>query len=428
MNVALNNPAPAAPATPSPAPAAAPAAPGQVEINQNPVNSSNPVGAQAPERPPGELKPGHGRPQSRREAIQAAFDKAPKLPGAEAKPAAEARKAADKAPEAGEPKLDLKKRPAEQTGRNERGQFAAKAPAEATPEGRQPPAAGEGLAPQPAKPVAKLPENAPYRDPPQRMADHAKAEWANAPESVRGEVYRMHEEFGRAYQQYRGDHETMNRLRPFHQLATQQGTTLEKALSNYVGIEQKLRADPIAALDQIVNNLGLKDPQSGQRIGLRDIAYHVLSQSPEQLQMVQHGNAQSAAQQQLQAMRQEMAALRNSLYQMHNQQQFTMTRAGIDQFADAHPRFDELGDLIKAELEHGYDLPTAYRRAELLRPASHAAQTRAQPAQTRTSDRSISGAPASAPNGNGTTARKSDKPVERRTAIANAIGRARGSL
>lgn len=422
MNVALNTPAPAAPATPS-TPAAAPAAPGQVEINQNPVNGSNPVGSQAPERPPSDRIP------SRREAIQAAFDKAPKAQGLEGKPTTEARKAADKAPAAEEPKLDLKKRPSDQpTGRNERGQFAPRQ-AEAAPAGERQPQPGEaGLAPQPAKPAVKLPEGAPYRDPPQRMADHAKAEWANAPESVRGEVYRMHEEFGRAYQQYRGDHEVMNTLRPFHQMAQQQGTTLDKALNNYLGIEAKLRADPIAALDQIVNNLGLTDPQSGQRIGLRDIAYHVLSQSPEQMQMVQHSNAQTAAQRQMQAMQQEMAALRNSMYQMHNQQRYSMTRAGIDQFADAHPRFDELGDLIKAELEHGYDLPTAYRRAELLRPASHAAQTRAQPAQTRTSDRSISGAPASAPNGNGTTPRKSDKPVERRTAIANAIGRARGSL
>ena len=70
-------------------------------------------------------------------------------------------------------------------------------------------------------------------------------------------------------------------------MAQQHGTTLEKALDSYTGIEKLLRKNVVAGLDQIVNNLGLNDPQTGQRIGLRDIAYHVLSQSPEQLQVVQ---------------------------------------------------------------------------------------------------------------------------------------------
>jgi hypothetical protein len=50
-------------------------------------------------------------------------------------------------------------------------------------------------------------------------------------------------------------------------------------------------------------------------------------------------------------------------------QKFKATRERVNAFADAHPRFDELGDLIEAELRLGFDLKTAYRRAELLRPA-----------------------------------------------------------
>ena len=82
-------------------------------------------------------------------------------------------------------------------------------------------------------------------------------------------------------------------------MAQEHGTTLQQALDNYVGIEQKLREDPIAGLDVIVNNLGLTDPETKQRIGLRDIAYHVLSQSPEQLKQVQYGNSQQAAKHQI---------------------------------------------------------------------------------------------------------------------------------
>jgi hypothetical protein len=105
---------------------------------------------------------------------------------------------------------------------------------------------------------------------------------------------------------------------------------------------------------------------------------------------------------------------------MHHQQQFTYTRSHVDQFADKHPRFDELGDLIETELKLGFNLETAYRRAELLRPTTHAAQTRPTSAQTRTPDKSISGSPDVSPS-NG--ASRDRKPVGRREAIQNAIRR-----
>ena len=77
-------------------------------------------------------------------------------------------------------------------------------------------------------------------------------------------------------------------------------------------------------------------------------------------------------------------SLAQNQQQMQYSEQFTHTRSAVDQFAEQHPRFDELGDLIEQELQFGFDLDTAYRRAELLRPATHAAQTRTPSAQTRT--------------------------------------------
>jgi hypothetical protein len=87
---------------------------------------------------------------------------------------------------------------------------------------------------------------------------------------------------------------------------------------------------------------------------------------------------------------------------MHTAQQFSYTRSQVDQFADQHPRFDELGPLIEQELKLGFDIDTAYKRAELLKPATQAAQTRTASAQTRNIDRSISGAPDAGPS-NGTS-------------------------
>jgi hypothetical protein len=79
------------------------------------------------------------------------------------------------------------------------------------------------------------------------------------------------------------------------------------------------------------------------------------------------------------------------------QQRFAGTRAEVDKFAEQHPRFDELADQIRLELDLGFPLEQAYARADKLRPSSapQAAQTRTTPAQTRKT--SISGAP----DGNG---------------------------
>jgi hypothetical protein len=192
-------------------------------------------------------------------------------------------------------------------------------------------------------------------------------------------------------------------------------------------MEQKLRADPLGGLDLIVHNLGLTDPNTGRRLDLRDVAYTVLSQSPEQLKVMQQGNQQNAAQHQIGALHAEISGLKQHLHQMHTQQQFTQVRSGVDQFADTHPRFDELGDLIEQELKSGYPLDQAYRRAELLRPATHAPQTRNPSAQTRTTvDRSISGSPAV--TGSNPAARRSESSKSPREAVQKAIRAMNGSL
>ena len=117
-------------------------------------------------------------------------------------------------------------------------------------------------------------------------------------------------------------------------MAQEHGTTLQQALNNYIGIEQKLREDPVAGLDIIVNNLGLTDPETRQRIGLRDIAYHVLSQSPEQLKQVQIRQQPAGGETADRGLYQEVEGLKNAFYQMHTQQQFNYTRSALDQFAE----------------------------------------------------------------------------------------------
>jgi len=410
-----------APSAPTPAPP-----PTEVVVNPNPTHAPNPLGPQAPSKPVAD--PAEGR----RDSIKRAFERAEKAEPAkprmghnnppeetkvERQPTAREVREAKAKPDP----VDLKKRPVDQEPR-ERGDHGHFAPRENNQASQR--AAGTQ---QQAQPHKQLPEGTPYREPPTRMSDRAKAEWHAAPESVRGEVHRMHQEFGRAYQRYRGDHDEMNTIRNFQQMAKQHGTTLQRALSNYVQMEEKLRNDVVGGLDVIVSNLNLR-AENGQKLSLHDVAWHIVNQSPEQQQLLQSQNRQMAQSHQLQAAQQRIAALENEHRRIQHAQVFAQTRGGVDQYAATHPRFDQLSDLIEQEVKLGFDLDTAYRRAEMLRPASQAAQTRTngtQAAQTRTADRSIHGAPGGTGNG---AARRSDKPVGRRDAIANAIKRVNGAL
>ena len=410
------------------APNASPPPVSEVPVDPNPTSLPTPVGPQTPDKPVAD------RAESRRESISKAFEKA----RSEIKPR-EARmgdnnppepmKREEKKPKDDRPApIDLKKRPTDQPPpreRSEHGHFAPRATDQRT-----------GNDPQISRsPVKQLPPTEPYREPPQRMTPQAKAEWHATPASVRGDVHRMQAEFGNAYQRFKGDIDTMNQLRPFAEMARQSGTTLDRALSAYTGMEEKLRNDVVGGLDLIINNLNLRaedGTQQGRKLTLMDVAWHIVNQTPEQRQLLQSRNTAMAQSHQLQQANQRIQQLETLAKTFQYQQAFGQTRGAVDQFAAQHPRLDELGDLIEQEIKLGFDLPTAYRRAEMLRPAT-AAQTRTNgtapqthttTAQTRTSDRSISGAPSGPSNGQS----RPRQPVGRREAIANAIKRAGNSL
>lgn len=437
-------------APPPSSPPPAPPSQGEVPINTNPINSPAPVGSQAPPKPP-QSKPEHkvaSSAQNRRDSIAEAFRKSrdPEWQKSRPGPAQAAKghnQPPEKTPDEKRPApLDLKKRPDDQpklsggvaTSERSRGDGGRFAPKQENPELQ----ARRGGPPEFVSQSAKLgetrqqsaaqsnplPPHAPYREPVRGMSQRAAADWHAAPESVRGDMHRMHSEFKQAAQKYHADHAAMNPIRPYHELARQQGTSLDKVLNNFTSIEHKLRNDPVGGLDLIVNNLNLQAPD-GRRLGLRDIAWHVLNQTPEQLQLTQAGNAQAAQAAQLQQMRREQAALAQHLQHMRYQQQFAHARGGVDRFAETHPRLDELGHAIERELKLGFDLDTAYRRADLLHPATRAAETRTnQTSQQRTPDRSIRGAPESA-NGAG---RARPKSGTRQEAIARSIAAVRGAV
>ena len=326
------------PSAPSPAPASANEAP----INPNPINIPQPIGSQAPPAPVGDVKGDH-HPQSRREATREAIKKAfqrtedpgPAKPRmGHNQPPEEMKKERREPPK--QPPFDLKKRPSEQEQpqprpRAEHGHFAPGGAAGQQGQRKHPRSGGrptvltgpDGRSYN----VVQLPKGAPYVESPRRWDAQARAEWGAAPESVRASVHRMHNEFSQAYRRMHGDVAEFNRIRPYHDMARSHGTTLDRALSNYVGMENKLREDPIGGLDVIVQNLNLRT-SDGKRITLPDIAWHILNQSPEQHQMLQTRNQQTAITQQMAQMQQQQAALVRATQQLHYERQFAHTRRG----------------------------------------------------------------------------------------------------
>jgi hypothetical protein len=429
-DVGIGGGAPSAPSSVSSAPSAPSQGGNEVPVDTSPVHTPHPVGSQVPQKPVGSDHPPSRR-DTVRESIRKAFERTGEPPKAAGSQMGHNQPPEDKRLEKERvktPPLDLKKPPAEQPReRGEHGHFAARAQSPKNAPGQPQP--GQ-IGPGQAAPIANpLPHDAPYRVPPtRRMSEAAARDWGTTPETVRADVHRMHREFTQAYERMRGDSEAMNRIRRFHDMATQHGTTLEKALHNYVGMEEKLRSDPVAGLDVIVNNLNLRTAD-GQRLGLRDVAWHVLNLTPEQHQLTQSQNSQTAQAQMLAQLRQQQEAIAHGMQQLHYERRFSHTRGQVDRFAETHPRLDELGQAIERELRFGFNLETAYRRADALYP-SHAAQTRTTTAQTRPStDRSIHGAPSGSGSSpmNGGKRRRSDAPPSRRDTISRAIARVNGS-
>lgn len=54
-------------------------------------------------------------------------------------------------------------------------------------------------------------------------------------------------------------------LKEFHELAERQGTTVAAALRRYIDMENEIRANPVAGISKIIENMGL-DPVALSRV------------------------------------------------------------------------------------------------------------------------------------------------------------------
>lgn len=286
--------------------------------------------------------------------------------------------------------------------RSDDGKFAAK-------DGGQPQKVDPAA--KPAQPQAQQPAQRPQSftedeaKVPARFHDGAKAEWATTPQSVRAEVARMEREFTEGYRKYKDSAEAFEPVRRFHDMARQSGTTLDAALDRYVNLENLLRQDvnagrvPIRGLEEVCRNFGMS---------LRDVAAHVMGQTPDQNAAQQDATIRELRQQ-VQQLTQAVGGVANTF----QTQRKTATLSEIEAFAAQNPRFEELSEDIAFFLEskRAKDLAEAYALADRLNPAAEPAKSAPGPsaarapepsaaqsghvAQTDKGQKSITGAPSS---------------------------------
>ncbi|MBN9550849.1 MAG: hypothetical protein J0H31_18770, partial [Alphaproteobacteria bacterium] len=195
-----------------------------------------------------------------------------------------------------------------------------------------------------------------FGDAPARFKSDAAAmqEWGKTPAPVQAAIHRTVRELEKGIEQHRADAQAFNEVRAFDDLAKKSGTTMQAAMSNYVGIEMMLRQDPIAGLNQIANNMGFS---------LREVAAHIMGQQPDQVQSQNDAT--------IRELRQQIAKLEQSIGGVNNtlsQQAQTVLEKQLTDFSSEHPRIEELSDEIVRQINAGFDLPEAYRRAEMLNP------------------------------------------------------------
>jgi hypothetical protein len=380
------------------APAAAESTPAPEPKAEEVVQTPNPVETQ-PEPAKPEQKP------ARRETARDALDRAEKKVEAESKAKPEPKPVEKKEPAKAEEPVK------EERPRGEHGHFAKK-------EGEEPVKPAEQAKPEP-KPTA-------FKDAPGRFSSDAKAAWEQTPEAVRAESHRMLREFEQGYEKHRQSAQQWDELRDFHELATKNGTTVKQVLGNYVGLINMLKTQPVAALERIVTNIGLKRAD-GSSVTLRDIAGHVLNQKPDEVASRQDGVIASLKQQ-ISQLEQKLGGVTQNI----ERQQTEAQRREVEAFAAQHSRFDELASDIEFFVTSGRakSLSEAYELAERLNPAPAKASPSEPLTPAKTADPvepqklnkgslSVTGAPSS-----GSSPAKGKPSPSARSAIDRAFARA----
>jgi hypothetical protein len=117
-----------------------------------------------------------------------------------------------------------------------------------------PPVAKAGV--DQAAPAVVDPNAAPVVRPPPGWSPQSKVAFDTLPESVKADIVKRESEIDKGFArlaEYKG-------VDKYADMAKRGGTTLDKALEQYTGIETLLRQDVFAGITRVLANVGIKDP------------------------------------------------------------------------------------------------------------------------------------------------------------------------
>jgi hypothetical protein len=301
----------------------------------------------------------------------------------------------DAAEEPAETSADVPEETAAETAervRDEKGRFAPKATEVAATE-TQPTPTVEAKA-DVAAPVDPVPVAGELRAPP-GWSPAAKVAFANAPPEIQQAVAKREQEVNAGFAKL-AEYKPIER---YAEMARQSGTTLDKALDNYIGIENQLRSDFPSAIETLC-----------QRSGIHPVALanHILARnggSPDQYGDTGATQANQKAQVDLSPVMQKISALESYIAQQQNQG----VQSEIERFASdpKHTFFDNVKADMGRLINSGYatDLSDAYDKAcwanaeirgLLIKQQSVTAAPSAKAAaanQARAASKSITGSP-----------------------------------
>lgn len=214
---------------------------------------------------------------------------------------------------------------------------------------------GKTKDPKTGKFVAKEPTPA---DPPARFVAEAKTAWAATPDPVKAEVHRTIKNLEAGITEHAKRWEP---LKEYDDLAKKSGTTLDRALKEYIGIDKQLGENFPAAMQRICANKG---------VDIRAFAADVLQLPPAARQQLRIGGQPQAApvaSPEVLDLRRKVAALEQQVTGVTGniqQRQSAETERQVSEFAADKPLFSELSAQIAAHIANsGLSLPDAYAKA-----------------------------------------------------------------
>ncbi len=252
---------------------------------------------------------------------------------------------------------------------------------------------------------------------PARFNAQAKADWANASDSVRSETIRAIKELEDGHQKYKASHDRYEQLREFDDTARRNNRDLRESLQSIVQFENLMKANPLQALDYALREAGPKKAD-GSPFTLNDVVSHISGQSTDQ---------------RLQQAAARINELETQIRGMETERKIPQI---IDDFKASHERFDELTPVIIPLLKAGHSLDTAYELAAALQPQAQQPLKPAQQAlaQTQTpqpapanpaGQKSVSGSPS---NGSHPAEKRDQVSLKDTPSIKDALRRANGLM